>query len=194
MHLQVTGKNIDVGDALRSHIEQRVEGDASKYFDGAVDGHVTVMKESSEFRCECNLHLSTGLMLQTEGRADDAYGAFDKAAERLEKRLRRYKRRLKDHHARAGARKAPVVDAPAYVFAQEDTESDEPENLSPPIIAESMERIPDLSVGDAVMQLDISGTPVVVFRNAGHGGLNVVYRRNDGNIGWIDPQPAEAQQ
>ncbi len=194
MHLQVTGKNIDVGDALRGHIEQRVEGDAAKYFSGTVDGHVTVMKESSEFRCECNLHLSSGLTLQTEGRADDAYGAFDKAAERLEKRLRRYKRRLKDHHARAGSRKAPVFDAPAYVIAQEASGSEEPEDLSPPIIAESMERIPDLSVGDAVMQLDISDAPIVVFRNAGHGGLNVVYRRNDGNIGWVDPQPTPTQQ
>ena len=192
MHLQVTGKNLDVGDALRGHIEQRVEGDVTKYFSGTVDGHVTVMKENSEFRCECSLHLSTGLALQSEGRADDAYGAFDKAADRLEKRLRRYKRRLKDHHARASKRKAPVFDAPAYVIAQEDAEADEPADLSPPIIAESMERIPDLSVGDAVMQLDISGTPVVVFRNAGDGGLNVVYRRDDGNIGWIDPQPGQS--
>ncbi|MEM7427339.1 MAG: ribosome-associated translation inhibitor RaiA [Pseudomonadota bacterium] len=191
MHLQITGKNIDVGDALRGHIEQRVEGDASKYFNGAVDGHVTVSKESSEFRCECSLHLSTGLMLQTEGRAEEAYGAFDKAADRLEKRLRRYKRRLKDHHARANSRKAPILDAPAYVIAQEDTEAEEPDDLSPAIIAESMERIPDLSVGEAVMQLDISGTPLVVFRNAAHGGLNVVYRREDGNIGWIDPQPGQ---
>ena len=192
MQLQVTGKNLDVGDALRSHIEQRVEGDVAKYFTGALDGHVTVMKENSEFRCECSLHLSTGLTLQSEGRGDEAYGAFDKAADRLEKRLRRYKRRLKDHHSRAGKRKAAVFDAPAYVIAQEDAEGDEPEVLSPPTIAESMERIPDLSVGDAVMQLDISDAPVVVFRNAGHGGLNVVYRRNDGNIGWIDPQPDQS--
>lgn len=193
MHLQITGKNIDVGDALRGHIEQRVEGDVAKYFSGAVDGHVTVMKESSEFRSECSLHLSTGLKLQTEGRADDAYGAFDKAAERLEKRLRRYKRRLKDHHARASKRQAPVFDAPAYVIAQEDPDAGEPEELNPVTIAESMERIPDLSVGDAVMQLDISDAPVVVFRNAGHGGLNVVYRRKDGNIGWIDPQPEQSK-
>lgn len=190
MQIQITGKNIDVGDALRSHIEDRLEGDVEKYFDGVVDGHVTVLKENSEFRCECNLHLSTGMSLQSEGRSSDAHAAFDKAAERLEKRLRRYKRRLKDHHARASAKEVAAFDAAAYIIAQEADTADEPQDLSPPIIAESVERIPDLTVGEAVMKLDISDAPVVVFRNSGHGGMNVIYRRADGNIGWIDPGEA----
>ncbi|MCP5080137.1 MAG: ribosome-associated translation inhibitor RaiA [Alphaproteobacteria bacterium] len=187
MQIQITGKNIDVGDALRSHIEDRLEGDVAKYFDGIVDGHVTVLKENSEFRCECNLHLRTGMSLQTEGRSNDAHAAFDKAAERLEKRLRRYKRRLKDHHVRTSAKEVAALNAAAYIIAQEAETADEPDDLSPPIIAESVERIPDLTVGEAVMKLDISDAPVVVFRNAGHRGLNVIYRRSDGNIGWIDP-------
>lgn len=190
MQIQITGKNIDVGDALRTHIEDRLEGDVAKYFDGVVDGHVTVLKENSEFRCECNLHLSTGMSLQTEGRSGDAHAAFDKAAERLEKRLRRYKRRLKDHHARSSAKEVAAFDAAAYIIAQEAETAEEPQDLSPPIIAESVERIPDLTVGEAVMKLDISDVPVVVFRNAGHGGMNVIYRRADGNIGWIDPGTA----
>lgn len=187
MQIQITGKNIDVGDALRSHIEDRLEGDVGKYFDGVVDGHVTVLKENSEFRCECNLHLSTGMSLQSEGRSGDAHAAFDKAAERLEKRLRRYKRRLKDHHARSSAKEVAAFDAAAYIIAQEADTAEEPQDLSPPIIAESVERIPDLTVGEAVMKLDISDAPVVIFRNSGHGGINVIYRRADGNIGWIDP-------
>ena len=190
MQIQITGKNIDVGDALRGHIEQRLEGDAAKYFDGIVDGHVTVVKEHSEFRCECNLHLRTGMSLQTEGRSGDAHAAFDKAAEKLEKRLRRYKRRLKDHHVRTSSKEVAALNAAAYIIAQESETADEPEDLSPPIIAESVERIPDLTVGEAVMKLDISDAPVVVFRNAGHGGMNVIYRRSDGNIGWIDPGSA----
>ncbi len=191
MQIQITGKNIDVGDALRAHIEDRLEGDVAKYFDGVVNGHVTVLKEHSEFRCECNLHLSTGMSLQTEGRSGDAHAAFDKAAERLEKRLRRYKRRLKDHHARSSAKEVAAFDAAAYIIAQEADTAEEPQDLSPPIIAESVERIPDLTVGEAVMKLDISDVPVVVFRNAGHGGMNVIYRRADGNIGWIDPGSAD---
>ena len=190
MQIQITGKNIDVGDALRNHIESRLEGDVSKYFNGIVDGHVTVLREHSEFRCECNLHLSTGMSLQSEGRSDDAHTSFDKAADRLEKRLRRYKRRLRDHHARSSAKSIAALNAQAYIIAQEDETADEPSDLKPPIIAESVEKVPSLTVGDAVMQLDISDAPVVVFRNAGHGGLNVIYRRTDGNIGWVDPGPA----
>ncbi len=194
MQIQITGKNINVGDALRGYVEQRLEGDVAKYFDGIVDAHVTVLKEASAFRCECNLHLSTGLSLQSESKSEDAHAAFDKAADRLEKRLRRYKRRLKDHHARGSAKGVAAFDAQAYILAQEPETEDEPADLNPPIIAESMERIPDITVGEAVMQLDISDAPVVVFKNAAHGGINVIYRRGDGNIGWIDPNPANNKE
>ncbi len=194
MQIEITGKNIDVGEALRGHIEQRLEGDVGKYFDGIVDGHVTVLKENSEFRVETNLHLSTGLSLQSEGKSSDAHAAFDKAADRLEKRLRRYKRRLKDHHVRTSAKAVAALNASSYVIAREDEAHDEPEDLNPPIIAESLERVPELTVGEAVMQLEISDAPVVVFSNAGHGGVNVIYRRPDGNIGWIDPSPAKNKE
>lgn len=186
MDVQITGKNIDVGDALREQIAYRLENDVTKYFDGIVDGHVTVIKEASTFRCECTLHLSTGITLQSEGKSLDAYESFDQAATRLEKRVRRYKRRLKDHHARRGARPVESFDVPYYVIAREDETSEEPEDLNPPIIAENISKIRELSVGEAVMQLELSEAPVIVFRNGAHGGINIVYKRGDGNIGWVD--------
>ncbi|MGI9373695.1 MAG: ribosome hibernation-promoting factor, HPF/YfiA family [Hyphomicrobiales bacterium] len=188
MDIKITGKNIDVGDALRAQIDDRLSHDVSKYFDGIVDGHVTVHKEASTFRSECTLHLSTGIVLQAEGQSSDAYASFDQAATRLQKRVRRYKRRLKDHHARRGAKPIDSFDAPYYVIAREDDSADEPEDLNPPIIAENISKVRDLSVGEAVMQLDLSDSPVIVFRNGDKGGINIVYRRGDGNIGWIDAE------
>ena len=186
MDIKITGKNIDIGDTLRGQIGVRLENDVSKYFDGIIDGHVTLFKEASTFRAECTLHLSTGIALQSEGQAVDAYASFDQAATRLQKRVRRYKRRLKDHHNRRKSNPVKSFDAPYYVIAKEDEMAEEPSDLNPPVIAENISKIRELSVGEAVMQLDISDAPVVVFRNGGHGGLNVVYRRGDGNIGWID--------
>ncbi|MGI9412471.1 MAG: ribosome hibernation-promoting factor, HPF/YfiA family [Hyphomicrobiales bacterium] len=189
MDVQITGKNIDIGDVLREQIAHRLENDVTKYFDGIVDGHVTVFKEASTFRSECTLHLSTGIVLQSEGQSVDAYESFDRAATRLEKRVRRYKRRLRDHHARRGSRPIEGFDAPYYVIAREDEASEEPEDLNPPIIAENISKIRELSVGEAVMQLELSEKPVIVFRNGVRGGINIVYRRADGNIGWIDAGP-----
>lgn len=187
MQIQIIGKNFDVGDALRSHIEQRLDGDVGKYFDGMVNSLITIEKERSMFQTECTLHLTTGITLHTSGQAPAAYGSFDQAAERLEKRLRRYKRRLKDHHAH---RREPVATLAAtqFVIAAEEDGHEEPADLSPAIIAEDPARVHELTVGEAVMQLDLSDARVVFFRNAAHGGLNVVYRRGDGHIGWIDPK------
>ena len=150
---------------------------------------VTVEKQRASFSTDCSLHLSTGLTLQAHGEGGDAYSSFDTAAEHLEKRLRRYKRRLKDHHAN---RKQPVsaLTAAGYVIEADGAETEEPADLSPAIIAENSHTIAELSVGEAVMQMDISNEPFALFRNPGHGGLNVVYRRKDGNIGWVDPGPA----
>ena len=192
MDVKITGKNIDVGDVLREQISNRLLQDVSKYFDGIVDGHVTVFKEASTFRVECNLHLSTGISLQSEGQSSDAYSSFDQAATRLEKRVRRYKRRLKDHHNRRGSKPIAGFDAPYYVIAREDEAAEEPEDLNPPIIAENISKIRDLSVGEAVMQLELSEAPVIVFRNGDKGGINIVYRRGDGNIGWIDAEASKA--
>lgn len=186
MHIQVSGKSVDVGVSLREHIVARLEDDVAKYFDGTARGHVTLMREGPLFRSDCSLHLSTGMTLQAHGQAADAYASFDIAAERMEKRLRRYKRRLKDHHVKRGG-PVPSSAATSYVIASGADDGPEPEELAPAIIAEGTAQVAELTVGEAVMQLDFSDQPFVFFVNAAHGELNVVFRRDDGNIGWIDP-------
>ena len=188
MLVKITGKNLDIGAALRTHVEARLKQISEKYFDGTVSSHVTVEKQKSQFAVDCTLHLATGLVLQSHGAAPDALVSFDDAAEHLEKQLRRYKRRLKDHHK---SRQEPVktMSAATYVIATDGHgEDEEPGALNPVIIAESSANVPELSVGEAVMQLDISTSAFLLFRNARDGGLNVIYRRPDGNIGWIDPR------
>lgn len=185
MQVQITGIHLDVGDALRSHVEDQLSASVGKYFDRPVDGHVTFAKDGHEFRSDCSVHLSSGMTLQAQGQAGDIYASFDDAVEKLEKRLRRYKRRLKNHH-NSPKTDLPVLDVPSFVLAaneggEEVTEGDD----APMIIAEGTTAVPVLSVSDAVMQLDISDAPLVMFRN-GDGGLNLVYRRPDGHVGWID--------
>jgi ribosome-associated translation inhibitor RaiA len=163
-----------------------------KYFDGGYSGHVTVEKEGFGFRTECAVHLDSGITLQAEGMAADAYASADQAAIRIEKRLRRYHRRLK---GRPGARadgapaeSTPDIEAPSYIIqAPEHENSDETDAFNPVIIAESTTALKQLSVREAVLELDLTGAPVVVFRHASHGRVNLVYRRTDGHIGWIDP-------
>jgi ribosomal subunit interface protein len=187
MPLRVSGKNLDIGEALRAQIAERVSTAVGKYFDGGFTGHVTVQKEGTGFRTDCALHLASGVSLQAEGAAHDAYQSSDKAAERIEKRLRRYKRRLKD---RTGSMNGTSrdVEMPAYVIQAPDEEHDEEiQEFHPVVIAETKKSMRTLSVSEAVVDLDLTGTPVVVFRHAGSGRVNMVYRRNDGNIGWIDP-------
>lgn len=188
MQIKVTGKNLDVGDALREHIESRLQQIKQKYFEGTVHAHVTVEKQRAGFHTDCALHLSTGLVLQAEGMGYEAHPSFDEAASHLEKQLRRYKRRLKDHHR---SRREPVrqLSAQSYVIPAATDASEEAEGTNPVIVAETGVQLPELSVGEAVMQLDISTRPFLLFRNGGHGRLNLVYRRPDGNIGWVDPSP-----
>lgn len=188
MQIKVTGKNLDVGAALRTHVEDRLKQLQQKYFEGSVHAHVTVEKVRAGFHTDCALHLATGLVLQAHGNGAEAHPSFDEAAVHLEKQLRRYKRRLKDHHK---SRSEPVrmSEAASYVISPAPEEEDETSGLNPVVIAEMDAKVPELSVGEAVMQLDISSVPFVLFRNGGHGGLNVVYRRPDGNIGWLDPKP-----
>lgn len=196
MPFRVSGKNIDVGDALRGRVNQRIADATAKYFDGGYSGHVTIGKEGFGFRTECVVHLDSGIVLEAEAMAGDAYSSADQAAERIEKRLRRYKRRLKDRGATRANNQSTEPDAlalaPSYVIAapEHDTDDDITE-FNPVIIAESTTTLDRMSVSEAVMQLDLTGTPVVVFRHAGHGRVNLVYRRADGHIGWIDP-PATA--
>ena len=196
MPFRVSGKNIDIGEALRTRINQRIAEATAKYFDGGFSGHVTVGKEGFGFRTECVVHLDSGIVLEAEALAADAYASAEQAAERLEKRLRRYKGRLRQHQAaRAAGRDGGAVDAPSYVIAAPEGETEPPvEGFAPVIIAESTTALRTLSVSEAVTELDMTGAPVLVFRHAAHGGINVVYRRADGHIGWIDAGFASPDQ
>jgi ribosomal subunit interface protein len=190
MQIKITGKNLDIGEALRSRIESRLASLRQKYFEGTVHCHVTVEKGRTGFRCDSTLHLATGLVLHAHGEDGDAARSFEATAAHLEKQLRRYKRRLKDHHR---ARSEPVrqFEAASYVIeAPGEEDESETGDLNPVVVADMPSSVPELSVGEAVMQLDISTLPFVLFRNARGGHINLVYRRNDGNIGWIDPQDA----
>jgi ribosomal subunit interface protein len=190
MTLRISGKDFDIGEALRSSVQARIQAAMDKYFDGGFSGHVTFERDGSGYRVECALHLSSGITLQTEGKAHAVHVCFDQAADRLEKRLRRYKRRLKDHHPgiETGESSAPSIAASYVIQAPDETTEDD--EFSPVTIAESTSRLRRMSVSAAILDLDLTGVPVVVFRHAGHGRINVVYRRSDGNIGWIDPEAA----
>ena len=184
MVLQVTGKNMDVGEALRTKAEDVIAAAVTKYFDGGYEGHLTVEREGAGFSAECVVHLDSGATLHAHAAAGEATAAFVEMAEHIEKRLRRYKRKLKSHRRKDSA---AVFDAQTYVLEAPADDSELAEDFSPPIIAESTESLRKMSIDEAAMELDLSQAPVVVFRHAGHGGVNVIYRRPDGNIGWIDP-------
>lgn len=186
MKLTITGKQIDIGAALRTHVEQRMANAVTKYFDRTVDGAVTFVRDGFEYRADCSLHLASGLHLHAQARSSDIYASFDSAAERMEKRLRRYKSRLRDHHN--GSRGAyPVSSAREQVFAADQDDGNEPASPAPVVVSENTLELRTLTVGEAVMQLDLTDKTAVVFRNSAHGEINIVYRRPDGNIGWIDP-------
>jgi ribosomal subunit interface protein len=189
MPFRISGKNLDVGDALRTRINERVIEALGKYFDGGYSGHVTVEKEGFGFRTECAVHLDSKITLHAEGMAADAYSSADQAAIRIEKRLRRYHRRLKDHQPNRVDGHAPV-DMPSYIIAAPEHEDEQIDEFTPVIIAESTSLLKRLSVSEAVTELDMTGVPVIVFRHAGNGRVNVVYRRSDGHVGWIDPPSA----
>ncbi|MCA2011708.1 ribosome hibernation-promoting factor, HPF/YfiA family [Pararhodobacter sp. CCB-MM2] len=188
MRYQISGKQLDVGEALQTHVKNELGNVMEKYSQRPTDANIVFSRDAHTYVCESTVHLSTGLTAQAKGQANDVYAAFDACCERMDKQLRRYKRRLKDHHR---DRSGPVefAGASSYILAAEEgAEGDEPDSLQPMIIAEMEARIPSISAGEAVMQMELAHAPVLVFRNERHGGLNVVYRREDGNIGWIDPQ------
>src|SRR5690606_313145 len=190
MNLRISGKHMEIGDSFRTKIEGRIGDAVDKYFDGGFSGHVTVEKSGSRFTADCTVRLDTGISLQATGQAQDPQFAFDAAAERIEKRLRRYKRRLKSHTPAASAA-AEIIDLDYRVMAPVADEDDEvPEDYAPAIVAESTVALRTMSVASAVIELDTKDSPVFIFRNAGNDHVNVVYRRADGNIGWIDTSSA----
>lgn len=191
MSLRISGKQMEIGDAFRTRIESRIGEAVEKYFDGGFSGHVTVSKNGSRFTADGTIRLDTGMSLQATGVAQDPIPAFEEAADRLEKRLRRYKRRLKTHPN--GSAKNQAIDISyTVVSAVADEDEEVPEDFAPAIVAESNIKLETMSVASAVIELDTKDTPVVVFRNAGTDHLNIVYRRPDGNIGWIDPSSVKA--
>lgn len=190
MRYQISGKQIDIGESLQTYVQDELAAVIAKYAERPTDAQVIFSKRGQEYHVEATVHLSTGLTAQATAHAFEIYPAFDLCAQKMEKQLRRYKRRLKDHH-RDRAQPVEAVGASTYVIAAAEAhENEEPESLQPVIIAEMETRIPSISVGEAVMQMELAGAPILVFRNEGTDGVNVVYRRDDGNIGWIDPGTA----
>ena len=188
MQIQVTGKQMDVGSAFGEHITSVVTDIVSKYFDDErASAHVTIIKEGRTFTTECALHLDSGMNLNSHFKDADAYTSFDEAVEKLDKRLRRYKRRLKNHH-QSNLNPIKMMEVKDIIIAAHDDHLDEPSDLSPVIVAETTTKISELSVGEAVMQMDISDSSFLLFKNGGKEAINVVYRRNGGNIGWISPK------
>lgn len=187
MGLRVSGKNMNIGEALRQRVQDRMDEALGKYFDGGHAAQVTIEKSGSGFGCDCTIHLDTGVVLQAAATGQDATACFDDAAEKIEKRLRRYKRRLKDHHANA---QGAFAQASYSILQAPPQEEEVPADYNPVIIAESSTPVATQTVAQAVFQLDLTDKPVIVFTNAANGQTNVVYRRPDGNIGWIDPAPS----
>jgi ribosomal subunit interface protein len=200
MTLRVSGKSISVGEALRERVSERTEEVLRKYFDGNYSGHITLSKDGFGFRTDCALHLDSGITLEADAMAADAYASADQALLLIEKRLRRYKSRLKDRSARkAHAQSAALselngngFDAPSYVIEAPSHDDDEGAEFNPVIIAEATTSLKRFSVSEAVMELDLTGAPVMVFQHGSSGRVNIIYRRADGNVGWVDPPATQA--
>jgi ribosomal subunit interface protein len=188
MRYQITGKQIDIGEALQTHVKAELGEVVEKYAQRPTDAHIVFSKAAHEFVCEATIHLSTGLSAQAKGHATEIYAAFESCREKMDKQMRRYKRRLRNHH-RDRIEPVEYEQGSSYILAAADEpEDNDASTLQPIVIAEMETKIPAITVGEAVMQLELAGHRMLVFRNEGHGGVNVVYKRDDGNIGWIDPR------
>ncbi len=190
--LRVSGKNFSIGTAMREHVLARIEAAAQRYFGGALNGHVIIDHEGSGYRADCTLHLSSGVSLHAEGRGQEAYASFDQAADRLERRLSRHKQRVRQNHTSAPPSAEPresvrdvILEAPVHDEADDGA-------FNPIIIAEQSLGLRQMPVSEAVMELDFTGAPVFVFQHAASGRTNILYRRADGNIGWLDPTAPRA--
>lgn len=195
MTLRISGKSISVGDALRGRVSDRTEEVLRKYFDGNYSGHITLSKDGIGFRTDCALHLDSGITLEADSNAPDAYASADQALIMIEKRLRRYKSRLKDRSARkqhAASEALVELDAPSYVIEAPTDSDDEITGYNPVIIAEATTSLKRFSVSEAVLELDLSGAACLVFQHGSSGRVNIIYRRADGHIGWVDPPVVNA--
>jgi ribosomal subunit interface protein len=192
MQLTLTGKQVEIGDVMRGHVESSLGSILGKYFKTAIEAHVVLSKEAHLVRAEISLHIGRGIVVNAGAALGDPGLAFDAAAERVAKQLRRYKRRLRDHHVKArepieaGAEERAAF--PATGADPEEEEEDDDPAGGPAVIAEIGADLPHLTVGEAAMRMDLAEAPVLLFRNRSHGELNLVYRRADGNIGWVDPE------
>ncbi len=191
MKILISGKHIEIGESLQSHIEKRLEEAAHKYLDRVVNLTVVITKEAHLFKVDINGNTgtSTGVVIKSTGTSEDVYAAFDISADKIEKQLRRYKRRLTNHHKTANGNEAPVVVAKKYVLKEHEEETSED---GPIIIAEKPTEIETLSVSAAVMKMDLAELPALMFFNSANGRINVVYKRADGNISWVDPEISKA--
>ena len=189
MTIQITGKNLDAGNAFQTYAGDKIRGVLQKYLGREPDGHIRLERERGLFKTTCSVRLTSGLLLEAHGEGGDAYASVDAATHRLETRVRRHKGRIKKHSsAAATARRKADVEASDHVVGLADEDQPEQDEANPLIIAEGQRNIGHMTVSEAVMQLDLSEASFMIFRNSGHGGLNVVYRRGDGNIGWIDAE------
>lgn len=195
MEIRVSGHQVDTGVALRTHVTERLNGIADKYFQRAISANVTFGKgpHDAGFVCDIVAHVMQGVILKASAHSPgmEANPAFDQAAAKIEKQLRRYVRRLRDRQA-AGATVAEIDAGAGYTVFQEHPEEQEEAADNPLIIAETRVDVPDSSVSDAVMMLDLRNTNALLFRNSGTGAFNMVYRRGDGTIGWVEPQRTQA--
>ncbi len=190
MQLTVKGKQLNVGDALRAHVSDSLSHILSKYFGDAIEVGVTISRDGHMYRAVIAAHVGRGIQVQAQGDAEEPYPAFDTAAEHLAKRLRRYKSRLRDHH-KDSAREVEILLAQQYILADNDDEEEPGEDAAtgqPAVVAEMTTEIPSLTVSEAVMRMDLADQPALMFRNSAHDGLNMIYRRADGNVGWVDPR------
>jgi ribosomal subunit interface protein len=188
MTVRVSGKNLDIGESLRQHVLTKIEGMFARYFNGTVGGHVVIAREGSGYRSDCTLRLSSGMSLHAEGHAHEPYPCFEMAADKIEARLRRYKQRIKGRNSGPDVVGETQSLATVANYLVEQPTDDEPEEgFNPAVVAEGTEKLKSMSVASAVAELDLTGAPVVVFAHAGSGRVNIVYRRRDGAIGWLDP-------
>lgn len=194
MSIQVTGKNMETGDAFQTYVTDKARAVLDKYIGPEISGHIRIEKIRGQFKTNCSMRLKTGLMLEAQGTGGDPHASADAAMERLEKRVRRYKRRLKDHHHGNSTTNVPFSSANDYVVEMDDEAIENTvETTDPVIIAESVREVRQCSVSQAVMQLDLTEQAFLVFRNVGTGTINIVYRREDGHVGWINPEAQAAK-